>query len=589
MNTRLGAFFFSLIAGAFELSIRSHAITKAPAENPYKIERSFPDYFLEGRKFSDELQGTHQAGDLPVYTVNAPLGYIGNSTFIIGDDGVIVYDTGVNKEVGEHIKKISKVTDKPIKAIFYSHHHTDHYNGASGLVSAEDVKSGKVKIYAWENFDEEVAAEFGDILPRQAMGAFYYGPDILPPEDKHYHVSGYKIFGGTAGYIPPTDHFAKDDEFSIAGVDMKIFYTGGEAISEFGIQIPKYDMVIIADEIFYGLPNLHSIRGSKPRYAENYIKAHDKVLELEPEWLLGSHIIPIQGKKNIKKQVTKYRDATQWMWDQTIRLINKGYTALEIQHELSEIPENLYNPPLTVPLYGTPLTATPGIVAGNVSWFSGDATDLYRLAPKEEAETYIELMDGYDKVKEAAKKALKKNPQLTAQLTQMLVRVDRDDIDARYLKAAGLKAVGYKQINPIMRAWYLKGAMELEGALDPKKVYGQAMQTFAQDLPAFKTIELWRYMLDSESAKDTQLVVGFNVSDTKDGIAVEIRNGVLIPHKTMPKQTDATVTLTLSELNAIAKPDGSMKTMKVKGKKSSVKKLDQLLDGDVGGFYMHIK
>jgi hypothetical protein len=64
-----------------------------------------------------------------------------------------------------------------------------------------------------------------------------------------------------------------------------VFYTGGEAISEFGLHIPEFDMIAIADEFFTGIPNMHSIRGSKPRIPDNYISALNKVLELEPEWL----------------------------------------------------------------------------------------------------------------------------------------------------------------------------------------------------------------------------------------------------------------------------------------------------------------
>src|SRR6516162_696775 len=47
-----------------------------------------------------------------------------SSAFIVGNDGVIVWETGDNLEVGRAIKaEIRKVTDKPIKAVMYSHSH----------------------------------------------------------------------------------------------------------------------------------------------------------------------------------------------------------------------------------------------------------------------------------------------------------------------------------------------------------------------------------------------------------------------------------------------------------------------------------
>ena len=302
------------------------------SKNPYEVVRSWPDYFLEHQKLFTEKAGTYKAGKYPVWTVHVPGGWIGNSTIIEGDDGLIVYDTSVNTEAGEHIaREIRKISDKPIKAIFYSHHHTDHYNGTSALVTEEQVASGEVKIYAWENFEQEIANEFGAILPRQLMGVFYYGPDLLPAEEKHYHgCCAPKVLGGRSGYIPPTDTFSNNTTLEIAGLTLNVFYTGGEAISEFGLHIPEFDMVLIADEFFYALANVHSIRGSKPRLPENYLNALDTVREIKPEWLLGSHIMPMQGRDEIQRHVTTSRDAIQYLWDQAIRYINKGYTPAEL-------------------------------------------------------------------------------------------------------------------------------------------------------------------------------------------------------------------------------------------------------------------
>ena len=105
-----------------------------------------------------------------------------------GKTDSLVYDTGLSRENGEAIlAEIKKFSSKPIKVIFYSHHHTDHYNGTDALVSQEDVASGKVKIYAWENFEEELASEFGATGPIQALRLGYYTGVFLSPEDDHHH------------------------------------------------------------------------------------------------------------------------------------------------------------------------------------------------------------------------------------------------------------------------------------------------------------------------------------------------------------------------------------------------------------------
>lgn len=76
-----------------------------------------------------------------------PGGLIGDSIIIDAPEGLIVYDVGINREAGEFIAaEIKKISDKPIKAVFYSHHHADHYNGAAAIVDPAAVAAGEVDI-----------------------------------------------------------------------------------------------------------------------------------------------------------------------------------------------------------------------------------------------------------------------------------------------------------------------------------------------------------------------------------------------------------------------------------------------------------
>ena len=562
---------------------------KPPGENPYQVERSWPDYFLEHKKLFTEKAGTYKAGKYPVWTIHVPGGWIGNSTIIEGDDGLIVYDTSVNVLAGEYIaKEIRKISDKPIKAIFYSHHHTDHYNGTSALVTPEQVASGEVKIYAWDNFEEEIANEFGAILPRQLMGVFYYGPDLLPPEDEHYHgCCAPRVLGGQGGYIPPTDTFSENTTLEIAGIKLNVFYTGGEAISEFGLHIPEFDMVLIGDEFFYALANVHSIRGSKPRLPENYLKALDTVREIKPEWLLGSHIMPIQGRDKIQGYVTTSRDAIQYLWDQAIRYINKGYTPAELQQQFRELPEYLDLDPFTRPMYGTPWIIAPELYTGWVSWFSGDATDLLPTAPVEKAQRMVDLMGGRDKVLAEAEKAFEAGEvQFAAELTQLLVRINHEDWDARYLKAASLRARGYQELNTIARAWYLNGANELEGKVDPAKLIGLGMNVMQNSQSGGELVRAWRYQVDAEKAGDARMVLGIEFTDAGDTYLVELRNSILeITSGPLPAGT-AKVSLTAEQLRAILAgkpaPAGA-------GDAEGLQRLLGYLDRQSPGFYMHVR
>lgn len=57
-------------------------------------------------------------------------GNIVNTAFIVTDDGVIVIDSGMSRRYGEQQRAaIAKVTDKPILAVYLTHHHPDHFLG----------------------------------------------------------------------------------------------------------------------------------------------------------------------------------------------------------------------------------------------------------------------------------------------------------------------------------------------------------------------------------------------------------------------------------------------------------------------------
>jgi alkyl sulfatase BDS1-like metallo-beta-lactamase superfamily hydrolase len=554
--------------------------------NPYDVERSWPDYFLEHRRLTVEKQGTYQCGDLPVWTVHCPLGLLGNSTIIEGNDGLIVYDTGVNAEAGALIaSEIRKISDKPVKAIFYSHHHGDHHGGTSAIVDRADVDAGKVAIYAWDNHDVERRNEFGEIGIRQAMGVAYYGGAFLAPEEMHHHGIGLIPAGGSPGFIPETHTLSANAELTIAGVTLQVFYTGGEAISEFGIHIPEFDMVIIADEFFTGFPNMHSIRGSKPRIPDNYITALDRVLDIGPEWLLGSHIMPIHGKDQIEGTITRYRDATQYLWDQSIRLINKGYTPVELQHALKDMPDHFWEPPYSVPMYGTPFTTVPEFFTGWVSWFTGDATDMFPTEPKSKAERFVALMGGIDTTLDAAKSAhAEGDHQFAAELAQLVVRAEPDNEDAKLVKAAALRARGYQELNPIARSWYLTGALELEGAIDPNAILAAMLGMLDSEETARNVVGGWRYILNAEAAGDERLTVGIRVTGTGDEMTVRLRNSVLVVDEGLDADADAVVEASASQL---ADPSQLDAVSTVSGDPAVFSRLVELLDFEVVGFKMH--
>jgi alkyl sulfatase BDS1-like metallo-beta-lactamase superfamily hydrolase len=176
--------------------------------------------------------------------------------------------------------------------------------------------------------------------------------------------------------------------------------------------------------------------------------------------------------------------------------------------------------------------------------------------------------------------------QFAAELTQMLVRVDHQDWDARYLKAASLRARGYQEINTIARAWYLNGANELEGKVDPGKLIQLGMNVMSGSLSGGRLLQNWRYQVDAEKAGDTRLALGFAFTDSGDSYNVVLRNSIL-EITPGPIATGAPqVSLTAAQLRQAMKgeplPDAA-------GEVKTLQKLVSYLDLAQPGFYMHVR
>ena len=123
--------------------------------------------------------------------------------------------------------------------------------------------------------------------------------------------------------------------------------------------------------------------------------------------------------------------------------------------------------------------------------------------------------------------------QFTAELTTYLIRIDQDDFDARRLKAAAFRHLGYAQINPTWRGFYLTGAHYLEGtitdALDRTFAFlgqNRSAPGVVAGLPPSVLVEQMPVRLRAEDSADLHLAVALDFTDVDEVFTVEIRRGI---------------------------------------------------------------
>jgi alkyl sulfatase BDS1-like metallo-beta-lactamase superfamily hydrolase len=535
----------ALLAG---MALMLAACDDTGSKTTYTDEFSAPEYLIEfGKMFAE---GEHKVTDAPVWLYTNVGGGIPNTVVVEGETGLIIVDTTLKLEDGEKTMAMIRArTDKPVSAVVYTHHHNDHVGGAAAFVDPALAHSGDVPVIAAANFIQEMQDENAVTIQIMGMRALYMYGTLLNDEGdgQNYHVGlGGRIKPGTMGYVEPNTFIAGTREMTIDGIRFVFFQTGGEAASHIAAYLPDYGVMLSGDEIQGPtFPNLHSLRGTKPRDANKWIDAIDAMRSYHPRAMVPSHGPIVEGEAEVEAIFRVYRDAIQWTHDQAVRLINKGYTQEELAEALPELPEALSVTPWTREVYGTVKHSVRNYFTGYISWFDGDPATLDPTPRVERARRTVALMGGRERVLAEAGEALNAgDPQWASELLTLLIRLDHADDDARALKARALRQIGYKTLNTNWRGFYLTGAMELEGKIDSVAIQDRLRTRFnASAIPSDRLLALMRYKLDPEEAADKNLIVTFTFPDRGESYSLELRNQILIVHE--GAHTDANAVLTL--------------------------------------------
>jgi alkyl sulfatase BDS1-like metallo-beta-lactamase superfamily hydrolase len=198
---------------------------------------------------------------------------ISNLSIIEGDTGIIVIDPFISTEMAERGMRLYREHrgDRPVVAVIYTHSHVDHYGGVKGVISEEDVASGRVKIYAPAGFLEHSVSE--NVFAGTAMSRrSHYQYGIFLPRSPRGQVDlglGKAVSSGTITLIPPTDIIDKTGTtLTIDGIQIEFQLTPGtEAPAEMNFYFPQFRALCAAENATHTLHNLLTLRGADVRDA----------------------------------------------------------------------------------------------------------------------------------------------------------------------------------------------------------------------------------------------------------------------------------------------------------------------------------
>lgn len=481
-----------------------------------------------------------------------------STTMIVGTDGVVIVDPGESDtSSAELLADFRRFSDLPIRAVVFTHRHPDHCYALGGLgVTHEDVESGRVEIIAHETFEQWLvndAGLVGPILTARTSLVTFAGSG--PTGVVQGGLGPFPKPGSKSTHLP-TRTVGDVAELDVAGVRIVAFHAYGDAQDEIDLWLPELKHVhgseTIQGETF---PNLYTLRGTAYRDLEAWRAGVDTLLSYArgADSYSGSHMRPWTGNDFIVERIRNYRDAIQFLHDQSIRHLNRGATPEErVELVAHRLPDHLRDDPWLQPYYGAPEHCVRAIYDGTLGWFTGDATQLAAPLHADRARRYVAALGGRDAVLEQARAAIADGDHgWAAELLTHVVRVDHDDTEARHLKADALRQWGYRQKNMYWRTMAIGGANELDDAVDYTQVYEFQPPDVLNAIPAATTVAGLRVRLDAARTAQVRRTLAWRFPDTGESVALQIRRGVAVVHVPAPEGADAEVTIETAAVRAL--------------------------------------
>ncbi len=235
------------------------------------------------------------------------------------DEGRLVVNTGMFFEAPVHKRNFDAVDARPIRTIVLTQGHVDHVGGVDHLRGPETVVIAHEHNAAHQADDERIARY------RMDKSAFAFGASVM---------DGIRAvideFGALPAQTVPVPDVTFRDRYDVTLGDRRIelhHVPGGETEDSLVVWLPDEKVALVGNffsALIGHIPNLVTMRGDRLRDPLAFVASVDRILALEPEVVLPGHHGAVEGADLIREELTRIRDATQWVHDETVAGMNAG-------------------------------------------------------------------------------------------------------------------------------------------------------------------------------------------------------------------------------------------------------------------------
>ncbi len=458
---------------------------------------------------------------------------LSNQTFIDAPDGIIAIDTGEsNEEMHAAISELRLHTKKPIVAVLYTHF---HYVAGTQAVLDESPEI-EVEIYGHSKIAYNRVRTATEIAPSYSRGLVEQFAITLPSDgpDGNVNVGLGRFYRNpehktqTNGFIKPVHTFDSPCTIRVAGLDIDVTPAPSDADDSVTYWFKSLGCAV-NNLVWPVLFNVFAIRGEEYRDPRIMLAGIDHLLSLKPNHLVGAHGMPISGSSDILRRVTKYRDSIQFLWDQTVRLTNRGYTSTELGHAI-HLPDFFNEDNLTSEFYGVAEHHVRQIRTGLLGWFDGDPANLFPLPRIEHSNRMIAGFGGREVVRQKANDAIRDNDlRWACELSSWLVNSTEVEQSDKSLLAKTLRIIAQRTTAANIRNWCLARARDLDGTFDLAR-FNQHRLSRKQIMSSTSdnAVHILRVLLAPDRAAEVDTHICFKFVDRQQ-TGLHIRNCIACP------------------------------------------------------------
>jgi alkyl sulfatase BDS1-like metallo-beta-lactamase superfamily hydrolase len=301
-----------------------------------------------------------------------------NCTVVSTDDGLVMVDTGSPLTTELVHREVRRWSTQPLHSAIYSHGHIDHVFGV-GPFEEEAADNGWAAPtviahrHVPRRFDRYIlTAGYNEIINRRQFGA----PTLEWPRTYRY----------------PDETYEREHAFTVGNTRCWLRHEKGETDDATVTWLPDAGVLCSGDLFIWNSPNAGNPQKVQ-RYPLEWAQALRRMVDLDAQFLLPGHGLPIFGKERIRQALSETADYLESLVEQTLAFMNAGARLADALAGV-KVPDHLAERPYLQPYYDEPEFIVRNVWRLYGGWWDGNPATLRPAHERALAEELTALAGG---------------------------------------------------------------------------------------------------------------------------------------------------------------------------------------------------